>query len=107
VHAGKIIAIGISGCLHLQHHNDDRGLFPNRPHGAADWVVGAYLLTGLPMQVMKPAVTFYFCVVGIFGLRPCRWLVPDRIVGGRRIDRPASSGTLASPEFLTRRSDAV
>jgi uncharacterized membrane protein YfcA len=58
VHAAEVVTTGVSGASHVWHRNVDRTLFWRLVvTGVVGGVVGAYLLTGLPENIIKPVVT--------------------------------------------------
>ena len=67
VHAAEIFTTGVSGLSHLRFGNVDRGLFrrlliPGVIGGAS----GAYLLTSIPGQIIKPFVSAYLLIMGFW-----------------------------------------
>lgn len=70
VHTAEIFASGVSGISHLRFGNVDRGLFKRLLiPGIAGGIVGAYILTALPGEKMKPWVALYLLVMGVMILR--------------------------------------
>jgi hypothetical protein len=60
VHAAEIATTGVSGSSHLWHKNVDREMFLKLVFtGVAGGMVGAYVLTGLPEEIIKPFVAVY------------------------------------------------
>jgi hypothetical protein len=93
VHAAEIFTSGISGLSHWRLGNVDRGLVRQLLiPGVIGGVVGAYLLTTIPVTIIKPLVSLYLLVMGWVILRrsfqPLREspsttpLVPLALVGG-------------------------
>ncbi len=67
VHAAEIFTTGVSGISHLRIGNVDRVLFrrlliPGIIGGAS----GAYLLTSIPGQIIKPFVSAYLLIMGFW-----------------------------------------
>lgn len=66
VHAAEIVTTGVSGASHVWHRNVDRALFLRLTvAGVAGGIVGAYVLTGLPEQIIKPIVTIYLIAMAV------------------------------------------
>ena len=89
VHAAEIVTTGISGASHVWHRNVDRGVFLRLViTGVIGGVVGAYILTGLPEEVVKPIVTIYLSAMAVvIFLRvakqlPRKFPLPIPAVGG-------------------------
>jgi uncharacterized protein len=67
VHAAEVVTTGLAGGSHLWHRNIDWRLFRRlAPAGVAGGVLGAYVLTELPVTVVKVVVTAY--LLGITAL---------------------------------------
>jgi uncharacterized membrane protein YfcA len=93
VHAAEIFISSISGLSHWRLGNVDKGLVKQLLiPGVIGGVVGAYLLTAIPLSVIKPLVSLYLLVMGCIILhksfQPLResarstHLVPLGLVGG-------------------------
>ena len=86
VHAAEVFTTAASGTSHLYHRNVDWKLFWHLvPFGVLGGAAGAYLLTSLPGEYVKPFVTTYLAIVGAWlMIRSFRKLptnpVPARIV---------------------------
>lgn len=66
VHAAEVATTGASGASHLWHRNVDRTLFLKIAiAGVGGGVVGAYILTGLPVEIIKPFVTVYLIAMAV------------------------------------------
>jgi uncharacterized protein len=66
IHAAEIVTTGISGTSHIWQRNVDRQLFLRLVFaGIAGGVLGAYILTGLPDEVVKPIVTIYLTAMAV------------------------------------------
>jgi uncharacterized membrane protein YfcA len=89
VHAAEIVTTGVSGASHVWHRNVDRRLFLKLVvTGVVGGAVGAFVLTGLPEEIVKPLVTFYLFVMGlvifarVLKLLPRKTRLPTPAVGG-------------------------
>ena len=89
VHAAEVVTTGISGASHIWHRNVDRGLFLRLViTGVLGGVAGAYILTDLPEEIVKPIVTIYLSAMAIvIFLRvakklPRKFPLPIPAVGG-------------------------
>jgi uncharacterized membrane protein YfcA len=70
VHAAEIFTSSISGLSHWRLGNVDRGLVKQLLiPGVIGGVVGAYLLTTVPVTIIKPLVSLYLLVMGLVILR--------------------------------------
>src|SRR6266850_2094082 len=60
IHAAEMVTTGVSGLSHLWHRNVDRALFWRlMGAGVAGGALGAYVLIGLPDNVIRPIVALY------------------------------------------------
>jgi len=67
VHTAEVFTTGASGVSHLVAGNVDRRLFLRLAlPGAVGGVVGAYVLTQLPGDVIRPFIYMYLLVLAIF-----------------------------------------
>jgi len=89
VHAAEMVTTGISGASHVWNRNVDRGLFLKLvATGVCGGVLGAYVLTGLPEEIIKPFLAVYLtCMALLIGARIAgwsfsRWKPPVPAVGG-------------------------
>jgi uncharacterized membrane protein YfcA len=89
VHAAEVVTTGISGASHVWNRNVDRQLFLRLViAGVLGGVFGAYILTGLPEEIIKPIVTLYLASMGVLiflrvlKLLPHRWSLPVPALGG-------------------------
>lgn len=93
VHMAEVLTTGVSGLSHLFRRNVDRTLFIRLAiTGATGGVLGAYVLTQVPGEVVKPFVTVYLGLMGLFILwraframpqrRPERHVLPLGLAGG-------------------------
>ena len=89
IHAAEVVTTGISGASHVWNKNVDRALFFKLViAGICGGVFGAYVLTGLPEEVVKPLVTVYLGAMAVLifarvsGWKLDRWKPPTMVVGG-------------------------
>jgi uncharacterized membrane protein YfcA len=89
VHAAEVVTTGISGASHVWNRNVDRALFLKLViTGVCGGVLGAYVLTGLPEEIIKPFLAVYLaCMALLIGARIggwsfSRWKPPAPAVGG-------------------------
>jgi uncharacterized membrane protein YfcA len=89
VHAAEMVTTGISGASHVWNRNVDRSLFLKLAvTGVCGGVLGAYVLTGLPEEIIKPFLAVYLaCMTILIGARIAgwsfsRWKPPVPAVGG-------------------------
>jgi uncharacterized membrane protein YfcA len=67
VHAAELFTTAASGSSHLYHRNIDWRLFWRlMPAGVIGGCLGAFVLTSFDGGVMKPFVTLYLAVIGVF-----------------------------------------
>lgn len=94
VHVAKIFTGAASAVSHVMHRNIRWSLFwPLAAGGMIGGVVGAYVLTGVPGETIKPFILLYLLIIGIWvlwraardvrlRLFPLRWSGPLGFVGG-------------------------
>jgi uncharacterized membrane protein YfcA len=89
VHAAEIVTTGVSGASHVWHRNVERKLFLSLvATGVIGGGLGAYVLTGLPEEIVKPIVTVYLFVMGlvifarVMKLLPRKTKAPAPAIGG-------------------------
>ena len=88
VHAAELFTTAASGSAHLYHRNIDWKLFRRlAPFGIIGGCLGAYVLTSVDGSVMKPFVTTYLALVGI-------WLVARSF---RKIPSNPVHGAIVAP----------
>ncbi len=67
VHAAEVFTTGASGISHHYYRNIDWRLFMRlTPFGVAGGCLGAYVLTSFDAASMRPLVTLYLAIVGIW-----------------------------------------
>lgn len=94
VHVAKIFTGGASAASHVAHRNIQWRLFwPLAVGGVIGGVVGAYVLTGVPGETIKPFILAYLLLIGLWVLWraghdirhrefPRRYSGPLGVVGG-------------------------
>lgn len=92
VHAAELFTTAASGSGHLYHRNVDwRLFFSLAPFGILGGMLGAYVLTSIEADIIKPWITAYLAIVGV-------WLF---IRSFRKIPSKPVSAALAAPLGLT------
>jgi uncharacterized membrane protein YfcA len=88
VHAAEIVTTGISGAAHVWNRNVDRRLFLELVFaGAAGGAAGAYILTNVPDEIVKPIVTAYLAAMAVLifvrlrARSELRWHPPPPLLG--------------------------
>jgi uncharacterized membrane protein YfcA len=88
IHAAEVVTTGISGASHIWNRNVDRDLFLKLViPGVIAGAIGAYVLTGLPEDVVKPIVTLYLIgmtvliFARVMGKKFTKWQPPIPAVG--------------------------
>jgi len=70
VHCAEVATTAVSGLFHLRLGNVDRELFVKLViPGVIGGVLGAYTLTSIPNDVIKPLINFYLLAMGLVILR--------------------------------------
>lgn len=94
VHAAEVFTTGTSGVSHLLHKNIDKKLFLRLvPAGVIGGVLGAYVLTSIDGNAIKPFVVAYLGVMAVLILAksfiqlpskpvPAGFIVPLGLIGG-------------------------
>jgi len=66
VHTAEIFTSGVSGLFHLRFGNVDKRLFKSLlVPGMMGGILGAYILTALPEEKIKPFIAFYLLLMGL------------------------------------------
>jgi uncharacterized membrane protein YfcA len=66
VHAAEVVTTALSGLSHWFHGNVDKRLFLRlAAAGVLGGVLGAYVLTALPLKIVQPAVAIYLCAMAL------------------------------------------
>ena len=88
IHAAEVVTTAISGASHVLNGNVDRRLLLKLViTGVCGGVFGAYVLTGLPENVIKPIVTVYLGAMSVLilarvlGWKLDRWRLSIPLVG--------------------------
>lgn len=83
VHAAELFTTAASGSSHLYNRNIDWKLFRRlMPFGVIGGVLGAYVLTSFPGGAIKPYITGYLALVGIYLISRSFRKIPSRPVPG-------------------------
>lgn len=81
VHAAECFTTAASGSAHLYHRNVDWGLFWRlAPFGIAGGCAGAYVLTSFDAAMIKPFVTGYLALIGVWIVLRSFRKIPSRPV---------------------------
>jgi uncharacterized membrane protein YfcA len=79
VHVAKIFTGGASAISHVMHRNIVWRLFwPLAAGGVIGGVIGAYVLTGVPGETIKPFILAYLLIIGVWVLWRARRNRPTR-----------------------------
>jgi len=74
VHAAEVVTCGLAGSSHVWHRNVDWSLFRRlAPAGVAGGIVGAYILTELPENIVKFFITLYLIAMSVMIVRRARF----------------------------------
>ena len=66
VHISEVFTTAVSGLSHLKFGNVDRALFKKLViPGVVGGVVGAYVLTAVPGEIIKPLISLYLLAMGV------------------------------------------
>ncbi len=66
VHTAEIFTSGVSGLFHLRFGNVDKNLFKSLfLPGMMGGILGAYILSALPGEKIKPFIAFYLLLMGL------------------------------------------
>ena len=69
-HAAEILTSGVSGCLHLRLGNVDKRMFRALlVPGVIGGVFGAYILTAVPGEKIRPFVGIYLLIIGVITIQ--------------------------------------
>jgi uncharacterized membrane protein YfcA len=67
VHAAEIVTTGLAGASHVWNRNIDWALLKRlAPAGMLGGILGAYVLVGLPDNILRAFVTIYLIVMAVF-----------------------------------------
>jgi uncharacterized membrane protein YfcA len=93
VHAAEVFTTAASGISHLWHGNVDKRLFMQlAPAGILGGIAGAYFLTGIEPDVIRPIVVVYLGVMGAVILLRVWRDRPERRLGGVKVSLLAGVG---------------
>lgn len=91
VHAAEVFTTGASAASHARFRNIDWALFWRlAPFGVAGGVLGAYVLTGFDGKGIRPLVTAYLALIGLWILARSFRKLPARPVR-RRVAMPLAA----------------
>ena len=83
VHTAELFTTAASGAAHTIHRNIDWRLFWRLvPMGIVGGIAGTYVLTSFPGGVMKPYVTAYLAIIGVYLFIRSFRKIPSRPVPG-------------------------
>lgn len=92
VHAAEVVTTGLAGASHVWHKNVDWSLFKRlAPAGIAGGIVGAYILTELPENIVKFFITIYLIGMTVMILRRAR---ANKTVEGTKAQREKKVPTM-------------
>ncbi len=82
VHTAELFTTAAAGSAHLYHRNIDWRLFRRLvPFGVAGGMAGAWLVTSLDADRVRPFVTLYLAVIGLWLLVRSFRAIPSKPVG--------------------------
>lgn len=83
VHTAEVFTTGASGTSHILHKNIEWRLFLIlAPAGIVGGIAGAYLLAGIDGEVIRPFITVYLGLIGVYMLIRAFGSVPTRRISG-------------------------
>lgn len=83
VHAAKVVTTAASAATHQYHKNIDKKLFMKLfPAGMIGGVLGAYVLTSIDGNTIRPFIVIYLALMGILILWKSVDLKPHKVVSG-------------------------
>ena len=94
VHAAEVFTTGTAATSHAMHKNIDLKLFVRiAPAGVIGGVLGAFVLTAAPKELIVPFLAAYLAIMGVYLLvrafrklqvsnAQARWAIPLGVVGG-------------------------
>lgn len=66
VHAAEIVTTGMSGASHVYYRNVDKVMcLKLAVMGVLGGITGAYLVTNIPAEIVKPMVSVYLCAMAL------------------------------------------
>lgn len=93
VHAAKLFTTAASGAAHFRLGNVDKRIFWRlAPFGVAGGILGAFVLTSFDGHVVKPFITTYLALVGMWLLVRSFRRLPTRPVPARIISPLGAAG---------------
>ncbi len=95
VHTAEIFTSGVSGLSHLGLGNVDKELFKRLViPGVLGGVIGAYILTSVPGDIIKPFISLYLLIMGIMILHKALKKTPEKQANIRLFPLGAIGGFL-------------
>jgi len=95
VHTAEVFTTGVSGMSHWRLGNVDRELFRRLVvPGVCGGVLGAYVLTALPGETIKPFVAVYLLAIGVLMIVKALRRIPERVVRTKLIRLGLAGGFL-------------
>jgi uncharacterized protein len=92
VHTAEVVTTGLAGASHVWHKNIDWSLFKRlAPAGVAGGVVGAYILVGLPEDLVKGFITVYLICMAVLITRR---IMANKTVEGSKAKRESKLPTI-------------
>jgi len=95
VHTAEVVTTGVSGLSHLGFGNVDKKLFQRLMiPGVIGAVLGAYILTAVPGEAIKPFIALYLLIMGFVILRTAFKKIHMKEVKSRLIPLGLAGGFL-------------
>ena len=92
IHTSEIVTTGISGIAHAMFKNIDYTLFRRLLlPGIIGSIIGAYLLTRIPIDIIKPIISVYLFVLGMIiiykAFKTKNWMEKIKILINKALER--------------------
>jgi uncharacterized protein len=86
VHAAEVFTTGTSGISHLYHRNIDWKLFVRLvPAGVIGGILGAYVLTSIDGNMIRPFIVVYLALMAILILAKSFIAVPSKAIAAKYV----------------------
>ncbi|MGL4488365.1 MAG: sulfite exporter TauE/SafE family protein [Rhizobiaceae bacterium] len=86
VHAAEVFTTGASGMSHVYHRNIDWGLFARLvPAGVIGGVLGAYILTSIDGDMIRPFIVVYLALMACLILVKSFISIPAKPIAGKYV----------------------